>query len=285
MSEVQEINVGGSVFDVKDKSAMTLALNNKVGAKNRIVYPYHESTTTLSGVTFTVNSDGTVGVDGTATALTGIALMLNKTIKAGKYILSSGIANENVWVRIYKNESPYTVYAKTGLSEVEFEFNEDMDKMVIAIGIDDGYTASNIVVKPMLRFAEDPDDTYELYAMTNRELTEKVIDEYASIDVTATMTHGQLCQAIAAATDFSKVNALTTKLVAPNGYVYNLTYSNGLNDIRFSLVMYDFIRGMICRATSPAAVSVSISGTSISQTVITNNTVGSAEVGTWKLYY
>jgi len=177
MSEVQEINVGGSVFDVKDKSAMTLALNNKVGAKNFIAYPYHTSTTTVLGVTFTVNSDGTVGVNGTATALTGIALMYNKTIKAGKYILSSGIANENVWVRIYKNESPYTVYAKTGLNEVEFEFNEDMDKLVIAIGVDDGYTASGIVVKPMLRLAEDTDTTYQPYAMTNRDLTEFAINK------------------------------------------------------------------------------------------------------------
>ena len=39
-----------------------------------------------------------------------------------------------------------------------------------------GQTVNNLVFYPMLRLASDPDDTYQPYAMTNRELTEKKIN-------------------------------------------------------------------------------------------------------------
>ncbi|MBQ1297162.1 MAG: hypothetical protein IIY21_24165 [Clostridiales bacterium] len=47
----------------------------------------------------------------------------------------------------------------------------------VRIGIASGTVANHLLFKPMLRLASDPDDTYQPYAMTNRELTEKVAIE------------------------------------------------------------------------------------------------------------
>ena len=44
------------------------------------------------------------------------------------------------------------------------------------IVIKNGTTVSNKMFYPMLRLASDPDDTYQPYAMTNRELTEEKIN-------------------------------------------------------------------------------------------------------------
>lgn len=43
-------------------------LNAKLGSKNLIPYPYTDTTKTLNGITFTVNSDGSISFSGTSTA-------------------------------------------------------------------------------------------------------------------------------------------------------------------------------------------------------------------------
>ena len=47
---------------------------------------------------------------------------------------------------------------------------------MVQIVVKNGASISNLTFKPMLRLASDPDDTYQPYAMTNRELTEEKIN-------------------------------------------------------------------------------------------------------------
>ena len=53
-----------------------------------------------------------------------------------------------------------------------FTVPSNAEKIVMYLRVDASVTISNVTVKPMIRLASDPDDTYVPYAMTNRELTE-----------------------------------------------------------------------------------------------------------------
>jgi len=56
---------------------------------------------------------------------------------------------------------------------VDFEFPE-AQQCGVYIFIYSGATLSNVTFNPMLRLASDPDDAYVPFAMTNRELTERI---------------------------------------------------------------------------------------------------------------
>lgn len=67
-------NVSGSVVAMKDASPLEHQMAVKVSSKNLIPYPYSETTRTVNGITFTDNGDGSITVNGTATAGTAFAL-------------------------------------------------------------------------------------------------------------------------------------------------------------------------------------------------------------------
>ena len=56
--------------------------------KNLIPYPYTDTTKTLNGITFTVNSDGSVTVNGTATAQAYFKLQQSFSLKKGQYFFN-----------------------------------------------------------------------------------------------------------------------------------------------------------------------------------------------------
>ena len=150
--------------------------NAVLGAKNRL--PNKATSQTVNGVTFTKNADGTITANGTATsnARLGIAsasAMANACADAD--VILSGCPSGG-------SEYKYQIYIRTSAGYL----HEYGDSIVIPQGtsfieelsilVSSGQTVSNIVFKPMLRLATDTDDTYVPYAMTNRELTEKVDD-------------------------------------------------------------------------------------------------------------
>lgn len=161
-----------------------------LGAKNLNVYPYVDTSKTSSGVTFTDLGDGTVKVNGTATENVAfnchtrtIGTLIPLFIPNGRYIISgcpSGGSTDTYLITAYitKNASAYALASDYGNGR-EFIVNGDdtyTDKvqLQIQILIKSGTTVNNLVFKPMLRLASDPDSTYQPYAMTNRELTEKL---------------------------------------------------------------------------------------------------------------
>ena len=52
----------------------------------------------------------------------------------------------------------------------------------VNIRIAANYTVSNLVFKPMVRLATDADDTFEPFAMTNKELTDAILQDASDID-------------------------------------------------------------------------------------------------------
>lgn len=141
------------------------AIVNEYGAKNLV--PNTASSDTINGVTFTVNADGSVTANGTATdnaflnlsnkdfGNEAIGTYLNMPKEANGFIISDGIVSEH--------EQFYGI---------GYDPNNNN---VIFILIMSGYTANNLTFYPMIRDARIKDSTYVPYAMTNAELTESTL--------------------------------------------------------------------------------------------------------------
>lgn len=134
-------------------------------SKNLLPFPYTESTHTHNGVTFTINNDGTILVNGTATGgnantkLFGNHQEVNQISFTGKY-LSGG--TDIVRLRALNNtNNNYTVLAADTGSGAEID-TTTYTKGYIELTVLENTTADNVLVKPMVLDSLD-DITYETY--------------------------------------------------------------------------------------------------------------------------
>lgn len=153
------------------------------GAKNLLKIT--TTSQTIRGVTFTVNDDQTVTVNGTndGTGASSFVIVSNAqaiTIPDGIYTLSgcpaSGAGNVESapfdlrWWMYSSKKSAYDIGNGASIEKSGNTTNSN-----IAIVIRTGQTANNLVFKPMIRPAEITDDTFVPYAPTNRELYEMIL--------------------------------------------------------------------------------------------------------------
>lgn len=170
---------------VEEEIEQIYADNGVLGAKNLLPYPYADTTKTVAGMTYTDNGDGSVTANAstaTTSASSFIFKRFNKnTLPKGKYIITDeGGSITNSYLAINK-ENAVGVYIADLLrlypDKHKAEFTVDYngyELISIMIYTRANVTANNLKFYPMIRLASDPDDTYQPYAMTNRELTEKV---------------------------------------------------------------------------------------------------------------
>ena len=161
--------------------------NGVLGAKNWFKFPYVGTSATVNGIVYTVNNDGTVLANGTATEDANFAIarltrgdfdnLVNK-----KYIMSGcPVGGNTTTYRLtwYQNKDGVQNWVHDVGESVEIDFTGANTYNIISVDVivKKGTTVNNLVFKPMLRLASDPDDTYQPYAMTNRELTKKVFEK------------------------------------------------------------------------------------------------------------
>lgn len=143
---------------------------NVLGAKNLL--PNNAVSQTINGVTFTVNSDGSVTANGTATELTLLFCIQKFKPNNGNYILSGGVKNGAF---VFVNENNGTTFVRNVVSignDTQFTLNySDYDNLDCGVGIESGVTVNNETFYPMIRPASIQDDTYVPYSMTNKEMT------------------------------------------------------------------------------------------------------------------
>lgn len=130
--------------------------------------PNNATTQTINGVTFTVNADGSVTANGTATdearlvlAQTGAAVY-----PPGSYIVTgcpTGGANDKYMLGAYFDVDGVTIWNGEFGYGVTYDVLNTMQTHNTCIIISKGYTASNLVFKPMIRLASITDATYEPY--------------------------------------------------------------------------------------------------------------------------
>ena len=150
------------------------------GAKNLLAYNGY-GTGAGNGVTYTINKDGTITVNGTpqGTSPSYIELKLNGNVANiarfcdGHHILSGCPAGGG--------DNKYRMYAARG-GYSRFDYGDGVlltettqTEVRLVAFIANGYTANNLVFKPMIRHAEISDNTYVPYAPTNRELYEMIL--------------------------------------------------------------------------------------------------------------
>ena len=174
------------------KSAKTVyEVMGKMGAKNLLVYPYLVSSGGYNGLTFNVNSDGSITCNGEATAYSHINITKSNTsslhykLPKGKYILSCQVKDISGWttgslgISIYYNGNLYVenkIVTTKPYNELEFEITAEMSEEeleVRVIGLT-GAITDNVIIYPMIRLVDDQDSTWQPYAKTNYQLTQDV---------------------------------------------------------------------------------------------------------------
>ena len=125
------------------------------------------ATTKISnGITFTVNSDKTVNVNGTNDTSANSSLIINRyDLSPGTYILNgcpSGGSSTTYRLVIQKTSGWSVLGLDTGSGSEQFTIDEATN-IQVAIFIQKGQTISNLLFKPMIRLSSIIDDTYEQY--------------------------------------------------------------------------------------------------------------------------
>ena len=158
----------GLVKDVDDLQVS----NGVLGAKNLVKVT--ATTQTVNDVTFTINSDGTINVSGTATenTLFNVSDELmgfdNDTVLSG---CPSG-GSDTTYMMYISETSLYD----TG-NGIHVPANSFPSNSQVRIAIYPAAGNVNLTFKPMIRLASDTDPTYQPYAMTNRKLTDGKVDK------------------------------------------------------------------------------------------------------------
>lgn len=161
-------------------------------AENLLPYPYYGKTTTLNGVTFTDNGDGSITVNGTATALTSYNCKayaqtppLLGLERGKKYILSgaaegSSTTGHHLSIAFRNGSTTLSprVYALDNGGVFTLDSYASADRFQIVIMVEQGVTVNNAVYWPMLEEGEVMHD-YRPYN-TSRSILRRDLDTLQS---------------------------------------------------------------------------------------------------------
>lgn len=144
--------------------------------RNLIPYPYEESTKTENGITFTVNSDGSITANGTTTVNPSIFNLAKISLNAGTYALRSFVNVANAGICQFYIDIPSEPNDRTGNGGT-FTLQDDIVNKNVNIIVDPSQTVNNLIFKPMLQFgttatAYEPYISDTLSAETPIELAE-----------------------------------------------------------------------------------------------------------------
>lgn len=177
-----------------EKASKSTTINGKSLEADRVIYaqdvpsknvlPGIASTQTISGVTFTVNADGTISTSGTATAEVQFyrTLLADETISYNGMILSGcpdGGGTDTFWLGIQRASTPWTWYARDyGDGATIASESANANLMIL---VRSGQNMNGKVFRPMIRLASIEDAEYVPYSKTAVELTKEAIDYHTVI--------------------------------------------------------------------------------------------------------
>lgn len=175
--QLDAVNSGVTSADVEQitTNKNNILLNTQNGVKN--LFNLTKASGTYNTVVFTVNSDKTVTINGTASPFNSVFNLDDWTCtKAGTYVVS-GAPSGGSWA-----PSPNTYRIRVAVNgtwkgdDVGNGFALTLavgDVINLQINTGTSYTANNLIFKPMITLKSlcDADPTYQPYAMSNAELT------------------------------------------------------------------------------------------------------------------
>lgn len=177
------ISSAGDDVYTKEETDEKLAVINKAinynwqgNGYNLIPYPYYDGTSKeTNGITFTVNSDGSVTANGTATAnAIFYFIRADYRFESGKkYRLSGSPAGGGITtheIQVSAGTEPY-IYRDNGDGIV---FTADSRTYAVLAVVRNGNTVSNLTFKPMITEVDENDNyptEYQRYAYGNVKLS------------------------------------------------------------------------------------------------------------------
>ncbi len=228
-----------------DKANNELAdVNNILGSKN--ILPNKATTQVINGVTFTVSADGSINVNGTATADAILHLIPNTTgklsaffSKGGNYIISTATtgAGPNVFFGIEYTGSTWDIgewltYSTQTSKEIYIDgskLNNSSSVIECYVKVNSGTTVSNKKVYPMLRPSNIKDATYVPYSKTNYELTTEISNIANQINFSITsMNLSRSTLPAGSAVSIGTLPAGGVYLVSVNLRLQSGTFGNGI---------------------------------------------------------
>ena len=242
----------------------------KVRGKNKLPFPYTETSHTHNGITYTINNDGTVLVNGTATAQSNTKLYgnyqeSNNKESIGKYLY--GGTNEVSIRALNHTGDSYTVLATDTGNGTEINTSV-YKKYYIEICVLQGVTVNNVLIKPMVLDSLD-DLKYESYVSENFPLSLKSKNLF---DKNNEIVSGKgFTQTGEIANDGSLFLQESYIKVKPNS---EYTFSSKNNDY-FRMCEYDINKTFIQRriaSNNTAAISYTTTSTTEYIRVSCNNT-------------
>lgn len=149
-----------------------------LGAKNLLPYPYNETTKTQNGITYTVNSDGTITVSG-ATTTNGADFNVTTLTTNNPFenLLLTGcpqggsISGFFMRDRVSDNGTYVKQFSDTGEGVLISSTDESYEHQIKITVVRNTVISEPITFKPMIRPVSVKDSTYVPYAMTNKKLT------------------------------------------------------------------------------------------------------------------
>ena len=214
-----------SAYNKINAHANDIAINRTtLGTQCKNLLKNTAVTKTVNGVTFTVNSDGTITANGTATNriifLVG-TVYISQTRNYTYTGTPSGGASSTYSMN-YRNSNVYkTVETGNGIT-TQFEGGKTYEAV---IDIRSGVTISNLTFKPMLRYADITDDTYKPY---KENMNVRLIKNKSDIAVNKS-TLGYQSKNLLKLT-------LTTKTVSGITFTVNDDYSITLNGTATAII-------------------------------------------------
>ena len=142
-----------------------------VATENLIPYPYTETTKTANGVTFTVNSDGSIMVNGTATSDADFMLLRGPIQGYSESYFLSGCPSGGSDTTYYISEN-FTASKDTGNGVV---LNNLPSDQVWRIVIKSGTTVNNLVFRPMLNAGAEAKPYSKWFAGLKNASFEKIM--------------------------------------------------------------------------------------------------------------
>lgn len=151
---------------------------------NLIPFPYNDGNKTTNGITYTVNSDGSVTANGTATATAyfycKIETVPSFVIRSNKRYFLSGCPNggaiDKYFIQVYSLNAPFDNQRDFGNGLI-FTVDTDTTDLVVRLRVESGQTVNNLIFRPMIVEIND-DGTYpteyQRYANGNVELSDNV---------------------------------------------------------------------------------------------------------------
>lgn len=136
---------------------------------------------TINGVTLTVNEDGSVTLNGTAAATVFFEIRKGMLLETGREYILSGCP-------VGGSTSSYALLIEDSSQGRTWDFGEGIKLTAastnydVKIRINANYTAENLTFRPMLRYTEITDDTYEPYKLSVEERLAVLEEKFAALE-------------------------------------------------------------------------------------------------------